>query len=478
MDKRCRFAPSPTGFLHIGSARTALYCWLYAKKHQGKLILRIEDTDTMRSTNVAIKAILSSMQWLGLDWDEGPFYQTKRLQRYQQVAEQFLEQGLAYRCYCSKERLTQLREDLLAKKLKPRYDGHCRDQKILDTQRPYVIRFKNPLTGSIQFNDGVRGTVIVQNSELDDLIMVRTDGMPTYNFAVVVDDADMQVTDVIRGEDHISNTPRQINIFHALKAAIPRFTHIPMILGEDAKRLSKRHGAVSVLQYRDEGYLAEALLNYLVRLGWSHGDQEIFTKEEMITLFNLGAINKAAATFNPEKLLWLNQYYLKQLPAETIANRLAPFMNKLGIAIAQGPKLIDIVMAQRERCKTLVEMAAKSRYFYEDFAAMDETAVSKHLRPAILPPLQQVYLRLESIKDWQKAALHKIILEVAAEFSLKLGKLAQPIRIAVTGNTMSPSIDITLALIGRQRVLARLQQALLQLQNRLQLSVDNTKEAD
>lgn len=459
MTCRTRFAPSPTGYLHVGSARTALYCWLYAKNQKGAFILRIEDTDRERSTPEAVEAILESMRWLGLDYDEGPFYQTDHFERYKEVAQQLLQQGHAYRCYCSKERLEKLREDLTANKEKPRYDGLCRNLTTSDSSQAHVIRFKNPQAGTVIFNDAVRGKVEIANNELDDLIIMRTDGTPTYNFTVVVDDADMKIDIVIRGEDHIANTPRQINILQALGAKIPQYAHIPMILGDDGKRLSKRHGAVSVLQYRDDGYLPHALLNYLVRLGWSHGDQEIFSIDEMIGSFDLQHISKSAAAFNTEKLNWLNQHYLKTLPVHEVARQLEWQMQRLGIDYAQGPDLNKIVSALCDRVKTTVEMAEKSRYFYSDAINLDPEAAAKHLTPSIKEPLQELHARLLAIDNWQATAIHQVITEVIEKFSIGMGKIAQPLRVAVTGNTISPSIDVTLELIGREKSLQRIQTA-------------------
>lgn len=457
---RTRFAPSPTGFLHVGGARTALYCWLYARKMQGQFILRIEDTDLERSTPEAVHAILEAMEWLQLDWDEGPFYQTQHFDRYREVARQLLEADHAYRCYCSKERLEKLREMQLEKKEKPRYDGHCRNLKLAANQEPYVIRFRNPQMGQVVIDDCVRGKVVFQNAELDDLIIVRSDGSPTYNFTVVVDDYDMKITHVIRGDDHLNNTPRQINILQALNAPLPIYAHIPMILGDDGKRLSKRHGAVSVQQYRLEGILPEALLNYLVRLGWSHHDQEIFTREEMIQYFDLSDINKAPSAFNTEKLLWLNQHYLKTGDLKLLAKHLAWHMQQLAMDITQGPALEEIILAQRERVKTLREMAERSGYFYHDFIHIDGEAQNKHLTKenvAVLSPTRQA---LAEISDWQAKTIHDTIEKMANQLGVKLGKIAQPLRVAITGNTTSPPIDVTLYLIGKKRVLARLDRVL------------------
>ena len=456
MSVRTRFAPSPTGFLHVGGARTALYSWLFARQTWGQFILRIEDTDLERSTPEAVDAILEAMAWLDLGWDEGPFYQTKHFDRYRAVADQLLASGDAYRCYCSKERLEKLREEQSAHKEKPRYDGHCRD--ALDTRKDasFVLRFRNPLVGEVVIQDCVRGEVVVQNAELDDLIIVRSDGTPTYNFTVVVDDWDMKVTHVIRGDDHLNNTPRQINILKALNADLPIYAHIPMILGSDGKRLSKRHGAVSVQQYQTEGILPQALLNYLVRLGWSHGDQEIFSREEMIQYFKLDQVNKAPAAFNPEKLLWLNQHYIKNLPVETIVKHLTPQFAVLNIDTTEGPSLEKIVIAQRDRAKTLVEMAEKSAFFYQDLTEIDPSLKSQHLNMESLAALLVLRTRLTDVSTWIASEIHEAIVETTEALGIKLGKLAQPLRVAVTGGTTSPSIDVTLELMGKLRVLERL----------------------
>ena len=460
MTVRTRFAPSPTGLLHVGGVRTALFSWLYAKRHQGHFILRIEDTDRERSTQESVQAILDGMAWLGLDSDEGPFYQTDRYDRYNEVALKFLAEGKAYRCECSKERLESLREAQLAAKEKPRYDGHCRNKNLPLTNNPYVIRFKNPDSGIVSFRDEVYGDIHVENSELDDLILVRSDGHPTYNFAVVIDDLDMKITHVIRGDDHINNTPRQINLFKALNASVPVFAHLPMILGDDGKRLSKRHGAVSVLQFKELGILPHALLNYLVRLGWSHGDQEIFSVEEMIASFDLNHVSRGVSSFNYDKLYWLNQHYQKSDSPESVAKALRWYFEKAGIDLSKGPALEDLVATQAERCKTLDEMCQMSQYFYTDNIEYDDDAVKKHLRPVILEPLTALYERLQKLDDWQNDAIQECINEVSATFDINMGKIAQPLRVAVTGSSMSPSIDMTLFLLGKPRVLSRMENAL------------------
>jgi len=460
MTIRTRFAPSPTGYLHIGGARTALFSWLYARKHGGAFILRIEDTDLERSTAESINAILEGMTWLGLEYDEGPFHQTHRFARYEEVKQQLLNEGKAYRCYCSRERLEQLREGQMARKEKPRYDGHCRN---LTAPPPgagdYVVRFKSPQEGVVVVEDQVRGRVVFQNSELDDLIIARSDGSPTYNFTVVVDDLDMRVSHVIRGDDHLNNTPRQVNILQALGATPPVYAHVPMILGEDGKRLSKRHGAVSVMQFRDEGYLPEAVLNYLVRLGWSHGDQEIFTADELIELFDIADINNSASAVNAGKLLWLNQYYIKSGDPAHVAHHLSWHVGQVGLDPAAGPPLTEIVVALRERAKTLKEMAEQCIIFYRDIADYG-VAGDKHLTAAIAAPLTILRQGLAGLAEWSDEAIHQVVVSTAELHELKLGKLAQPLRVAVTGGTVSPSIDVTLRLLGRERTLQRIDRAL------------------
>ncbi|WP_116473846.1 glutamate--tRNA ligase [Zobellella maritima] len=469
MTVKTRFAPSPTGFLHVGGARTALYSWLYARHQQGEFVLRIEDTDLERSTQEAIDAILEGMNWLGLSWDEGPYYQTRRFDRYNALIDQLLAEGKAYKCYCSKERLEALREQQMAAGEKPRYDGTCRHGNTEHaTDVPCVVRFKNPEEGSVVFDDHVRGRIEIANRELDDLIIRRTDGAPTYNFCVVVDDWDMEITHVVRGEDHINNTPRQINIYRALGAPVPEFAHVSMILGDDGAKLSKRHGAVSVMQYRDDGYLPQALLNYLVRLGWSNGDQEIFSLEEMIELFSLDAISKSASAFNTDKLLWLNQHYIKTLPADEVAGHLVWHMNEQGIVFEQGPSLAEVVTLYAERCNTLKELAAQSRYLFEDFAEFEAAAAKKHLRPVAGEPLALVRAKLAELADWQAPAIHEAINAAAAELELGMGKVGMPLRVAVTGVGQSPAIDGVIALLSKERVLARIDMALAFIAERAQ----------
>ncbi|MCK5869912.1 glutamate--tRNA ligase [Methylococcaceae bacterium CS1] len=461
MTIKTRFAPSPTGYLHVGGARTALFSWLHAKKNNGTFVLRIEDTDLERSTQESVNAILEGMQWLGLDYDEGPYYQTQRFDRYKEIIQQLLDQGDAYYCYCTKDELESLREQQMANKEKPRYNGKCREQPKDQKELNRVIRFRNPEEGEVVIDDLVKGKIVVANKELDDLIIARTDGTPTYNLTVIVDDMDMGITHVIRGDDHVNNTPRQINILKALGADFPYYAHLPMILGDDGARLSKRHGAVGVMQYRDDGYLPEALLNYLVRLGWSHGDQEIFTQAEMIELFDIGQVNVSASAFNTEKLLWLNHQYIMNAEPELVASHLEWHMQQRGIGAAtQGPALVDIVKAQRERSKTLVEMANASTYFYQDFSEYDEKAAKKNFKQGTDEVLQALYDAFVAVTEWQGEVLHKIVLHTAEQLELRLGKVAQPLRIAVCGTGMSPSIDVTLSLLGRDKTLSRLQKAI------------------
>jgi len=453
MTIRTRFAPSPTGYLHVGGARTALFSWLYARKHGGKFILRIEDTDLERSTEESVNAILEGMTWLGLEYDEGPFYQTRRFDRYEEVVAQLLSQGDAYHCYCSKDELETMREQQRANKQKPRYDGRCRHLTQPREGVKPVIRFKNPLEGSVIVKDVVRGNVEFQNSELDDLVIARPDGTPTYNLTVVVDDLDMTMTHVIRGDDHLNNSPRQINIFKALGAEPPVFAHLPMILGDDGARLSKRHGAVGVMNYRDQGFLPEALLNYLVRLGWSHGDQEIFSIDEMVQFFDIKDVNKSASSFNTDKLLWLNQQYIKTSPPEHIAHHLSWHMGENDIDPSHGPELTKVVVLQQERAKTLVEMAANSLFFYKEITEFDEKAARKNLTIESLALLEDMQSRLSALPEWLAEAIHNEIKDCSVLKEVGMGKVAQPIRVAITGNTMSPPLDLTLELLGRERTL-------------------------
>ncbi|HEU4663714.1 MAG TPA: glutamate--tRNA ligase [Dokdonella sp.] len=462
MTVRTRFAPSPTGYLHIGGARTALYCWLEAKHRGGEFILRIEDTDRERSTEAAVQAILDGMAWLGLTHDEGPYYQTLRMDRYRAVAEDLLRAGKAYYAYESKEEIEAMRAEAMAKGLKPRYDGRAREQNLPYRDDPNrVLRFKNPTSGSVVFEDKVKGRVEWSNEELDDLVLIRSDGYPTYNFAVVVDDIDMRITDVIRGDDHVNNTPRQVNIYHALGAAVPSFAHLPMILGPDGQKLSKRHGAVSVMQYRDDGFLPHALLNYLVRLGWSHGDQEIFSREQMIELFDAADVNKSASRFDLEKLSWLNQQYLKSDDPLELAPHFEWQLRAAGIDPRQGPDPVDVIVALRDRARTLKEMAEKARVWYAPLEGYDEQAVAKHLKtPTARAALEAARAQFAGIAEWNVGAVHAAIEAAAAAIGEGMGKIAQPLRVALTGTQVSPSIDHTVFLAGRDEALRRIDAAI------------------
>jgi len=476
MTVRTRFAPSPTGYLHVGGARTALFCYLHARKHGGRFVLRIEDTDLERSTAESVNAILEGMTWLGLDYDEGPFYQTQRFDRYNAVIEDLLARGLAYRCDCPKERLDRIRDLQMAAKAKPRYDGHCRGRQI-DPGQPHVIRFRNPDDGAVLVEDLIRGRMAFANAELDDLIIRRTDGSPTYNLAVVVDDADMAITHVIRGDDHINNTPRQINILRAMGVAPPHYAHVPMILGSDGARLSKRHGAVSVIAYRDAGYLPEALLNYLVRLGWSHGDREVFSLDEMISLFDITDVNKAASTFNTDKLDWLNQEYMKSADPAHVARLLSPHLGRLGIDRSEGPDLGLVVQHQAPRAKTLVELAEISAFCFKDFDDYDPDSAKKHLRPAAREPLTRLRAAFELLatEDWTPETLHHTVEQVTEGLGEKMGKVAQPLRVAIVGRAASPGIDVTLQLVGKDATLRRIDRALAYIDARAAGDADDPK---
>jgi len=463
MTCRTRFAPSPTGFLHIGGARTALYCYLEARRRGGAFVLRIEDTDRERSTQDAVDAILHAMDWLGLEYDEGPIYQTDRLERYKHVAEQLVAEGKAYYAYESKDELEAMRNEALEKNEKPRYNGAYRDANAPFREDPNrVIRFRNPQTGTVAWDDSIKGRIEFSNGELDDLVIFRSDGYATYNFAVVVDDLDMGITDVIRGDDHVNNTPRQINIYKALGDFMPRFAHMPMILDPEGAKLSKRHGAANVMHYRDDGYLPHALLNYLVRLGWSHGDQEIFSKAEMFSLFKIEDVNSKASRLDPAKLNWINQHYLKTDAPEDVARHLLWHLEKAGYAIAGGPAPVDVVVALRDRVHTLKEMAEKARCWYCPLTDddIDAAAAAKQLTAAVREPLRVFTGKLEALPEWTLAGVHAAFAETLAELDLAMGKLGPAIRVAITGNTASPSIDHTVFLCGRDQAMMRLHAAI------------------
>jgi glutamyl-tRNA synthetase len=458
MTVRTRFAPSPTGFLHIGSVRTALFSWAYARRHGGKFILRIEDTDVERSTEESVNAILDGMKWLGIDWDEGPFFQMKRLARYKEVAQQLMKAGHAYECFMSREELEVLRKEQIQKGLKPRYDGRWRPERGLKppADRPPVIRFRNPDSGEVAFNDLVKGPITVANAELDDLVLLRADGVPTYNFGVVVDDIDMEITHVIRGDDHVNNTPRQINIFNALKAKLPEFAHLPMILGADGERLSKRHGAVSVMQYGEEGFLPEALVNYLARLGWSHGDDEIFSRKQLVEWFDLTHVSRSAAKFDPDKALWMNQQYLKSADDVRLSGLAELVLQDMGVKTEGGPPIDKVVALLKERANTVVHLAENAHMFYL-YESPTAQVLADQIPLKVRPALKQLKARLADT-PWERKSLNAAVGEVVKSNGLRMPELAMPVRLIVTGRTQTPSLDAVLELLGRDRVLARLAQ--------------------
>lgn len=461
MTVRTRFAPSPTGFLHIGGARTALYCWLQARRHGGQFVLRIEDTDRERSTEPAVQAIVDAMQWLGMVADEPPIFQTDRLARYREVADRLLAQGNAYYAYESKDEIETMREAAMKRGEKPRYNGYYRDRnEPLRDDPNRVIRFRNPHEGTVAFDDKVKGLIEWSNAELDDLVIFRSDGWPTYNFAVVVDDIDMGITQVIRGDDHVNNTPRQINIYKALGAPVPLFAHLPMILDKEGKKLSKRTNSVSVMAYREDGFLPHALLNYLVRLGWSHGDQEIFSRGEMIDLFDIADVNRAPSRFDLDKLLWLNQHYLRHDDPQTLASEFSWHLRRVGIDPDRGPAPADVIVALRDRVQTLKDMADRARIWYAPIEVWDDKAVVKHLKNGTAAGVLSEARALLKSCEWKPEPIHQVIEQVAAKLELGMGKIAQPLRVALTGTQVSPSIDHTIYLAGRDEALTRIDAAL------------------
>ena len=470
MKVRTRFAPSPTGYLHLGGARTALFCWLFARKHNGEFVLRVEDTDQQRSTDESVQAILDGMQWLGLDYDEGPFFQTSRYDRYNEVIDQLIEAGHAYRCYCSKERLDEMREKATAEKRKPRYDGTCRERTDAVAGVDPVIRFKTPLEGTVVIEDLVKGSIEIDNTELDDLVIRRSDGNPTYNLSVVVDDADMQITHVIRGDDHINNTPRQIHIFNAMGVAVPAFAHLPMILGDDGKRMSKRHGAVSVMQYENDGILPRAMLNYLARLGWSHGDQEIFTIEELLNLFAIEDCQRSGSVFDQTKLLWVNQQHMATLTEDELGAALMAVLKSNSVSTENGPDVSSVATVLKERAQSFAEMAEQAGIFYRDNVELDEKAAKKQLRPVALPVLVAIHTRLADVDVWQAGPLKGLLERIAQDLEIGFGKIGQPLRVAITGSGASPDIGDTLELIGKERSLTRIAAAIEYVKARAQSS--------
>lgn len=454
-----RFPPSPTGYLHLGGARTALFNYLYARQNAGKMILRIEDTDRERSTEESVQAIFDGMNWLGLEHDEGPYYQTQRFDRYKEVIQQLLDSGQAYPCFCSRERLDKVREEQMQAGEKPRYDGHCRGLEEFDMHADAVIRFKNPQQGSVVWDDLVKGRIEISNEELDDLIIARSDGTPTYNLTVVVDDMDMNISHVIRGDDHVNNTPRQINILQALGADLPQYAHVPMILGSDGSRLSKRHGAVSVIAWREEGYLRDAMINYLARLGWSHGDEEIFSLDELIEKFDLAHVQKAPARFDTDKLRWLNQHYIKAANPAELVGELAWHQQRLGIDTSRGPQLEALILAHQERAKTMLELALSTRFYFEAPAEYQEKDANKHFKAQTADILAALLSRSQALAEWSGAAMHEGVQAVAEQFEVGMGKVGQPLRVAVSGAGNTPSLDVTLDLLGREQTELRLQTA-------------------
>jgi glutamyl-tRNA synthetase len=468
---RTRFAPSPTGYLHIGGARTALFNYLFARHHGGKFLLRIEDTDRQRSTPEAINAILEAMKWLDLDYDEGPFYQTERYPLYQEKIRQLIAEGKAYPCVCTPAELDAKRQLAQKEKRKPSYDGTCRppDGQIasLPVDKRYTIRFRSPRTGATIVNDAVKGDVVFDNHELDDLIIARTDGTPTYNFCVVVDDIEMEITHIIRGDDHLSNTPRQILLYHALGHSLPRFAHVPLILGTDKARLSKRHGATSVMAYRDMGYFPEAVANYLVRLGWSHGDQEIFSREELIEKFTLESVGKSAGIFNPEKFLWVNFHYLKSSPLPQLAEAVVPYIQARGYPVPQDKLWLQkMIKTLQERSKTLVDLVNSAAFYLLDDIVVDEKAAAKFLTLEVRIPMAKLIEQLKELDGFTEAGIDHVFSAVLQELGLTMSTLAQPVRVALTGSTVSPGIHEVIAVLGKERTLRRLQSALQRLETR------------
>jgi glutamyl-tRNA synthetase len=462
---RSRFAPSPTGFLHIGGARTALFAWLYARHYNGQFILRIEDTDQLRSTEESTRAILDALAWLGLDWDEGPFFQAQRVDMHREKVKTLLDEGKAYHCVCTPEELEEKRKRALAEGRKPKYDGTCRDKNLPGSANA-AVRFRCPHTGVTVVNDLIKGVITFNNEELDDLVIERSDGYPTYNFAVVVDDAQMEITHVIRGDDHVNNTPRQILLYEALGYTVPQFGHVSMIMGSDKTRLSKRHGATSVMTYKDMGYLPEGLVNYLVRLGWSHGDQEIFTMEELIRLFTFDSVGKSAAVFNPEKLLWLNQHYIKECPPVRLVQEMIPFWQQRGVDTADQGFLRHIVDDVKSRSKTLVELAESSLFYFADDVAYESEAADAFLKAEMVDHLTAVAHGIPSLQDYTKKGIEAFLRTLTEDRGFKLKVIAQPLRVALTGKTVSPGIDDIMVTLGKERVIKRITRAVEYIKNR------------
>ncbi|SNB45853.1 glutamate--tRNA ligase [Geobacter sp. DSM 9736] len=457
---RLRFAPSPTGYLHVGGARTALFNWLLAKKEQGTFILRIEDTDVARSTEESVNAIFEGMRWLGLDWNEGPFFQTERFPVYREFVEKLLAEGKAYRCYCTPEELEAKRELAMKEGRKPKYDGTCRSLRAVTPERPFAVRFRAPHDGITAFNDLVKGPISFNNEELDDLIIQRSDGTPTYNFTVVIDDATMAITTVIRGDDHVNNTPRQILLYEALGYPVPQFAHVPMILGADKTRLSKRHGATSVMAYRDMGFLPEAMVNYLVRLGWSYGDEEIFSREELVQKFSIENVGRSAGVFNPDKLLWLNAHYIKTGDPVRLADLLTPFLHERNVDTSQGPDLTMVVRTLQERSRTLVEMADGALFYFRDDFAYEEEAAAKFLKADVDPLFEELLLHLRNLDPFNQSGIEAAFKELCSARGIKLGQIGPAVRVALCGGTTSPGIYEVIEVLGKNESLKRISRAL------------------
>jgi len=455
---RVRFAPSPTGYLHVGGARTALFNWLLARKTGGTFILRIEDTDVERSTKESVEAILQGMEWLGLDWDEGPFYQSDSFGLYKEYVQKMLDDGKAYKCYCTAEELNEKRDLAMQEGRKPKYDGTCRERSD-HPDAPYVARFRAPQGGEVAFDDLIKGRITFPAEELDDLIIQRTDGTPTYNFCVVIDDAVMRITTVIRGDDHVNNTPRQIQLYQALGFPVPQFAHVPMILGSDKARLSKRHGATSVIAYRDMGYLPEALMNYLVRLGWSHGDDEIFSREEMIQKFDIGSVGRSASVFNTDKLNWLNAHYIKSANPERLANLLLPHLSSRGVSTLAGPGLVEVVETLQERAQTLEEMAERAVFYYNAPLSYDEAALGKFDKTHLAQVFTVVAEKLSAAGAASAAEFDQIFKEICTEHGWKMPQVGQPVRIALSGGTQAPGIGQIVAVLGIKEAVRRINSA-------------------
>lgn len=456
---RVRFAPSPTGYLHIGGARTALFNWLFARRNEGVFVLRIEDTDVVRSTEESVKAIIDALEWLGITLDEGPYFQSKRRDLYLAAVKRLLDSGKAYRCYCTQEELKEIREKAIKEKRIPKYDGRCRSRKQEDNDMPFVIRFAAPHEGKTEINDLIRGQVSFDNSQLDDLVLLRADGSPTYNLVVVVDDVEMGINYVIRGDDHLANTPKQILLYEALGYEIPKFAHLPMILGQDKARLSKRHCATSVMAYKEMGYIPQALVNYLSRLGWSYGDQEIFSVEELIGNFSLDKVGKSAAVFNPDKLLWLNSHYLKTIDEQKILELILPFLEKMGYEskeLDNRERMLKIIRGLKERCKTIKEMSESAYYFFTDEIKYDDNAVKKWITAQSCSLIRELITGIEALNEFNVLNIEKIFSKIIEEKKIKLVQVAQPVRVGLTGNTVSPGIYEVMEILGRERVLKRL----------------------